>query len=180
MDILVTKRLTIRPPLEVDGDDLAFHLADAKLRARLPCARNAFGRDDINAWIGARTAAACAGEGTAWTIHRERLIGAIELDGQAGAPKLGWFLGSAWAGQGFMAEALAAVLPRVFARPGVAALRSAAFADDPAALRLQEKLGFVIEGSRRVWSESRGAVVVEFLTRLERSAFMGGRLAAAA
>lgn len=180
MEILVTKRLTIRPPLEVDGDDLAFHLADKALRARLPCAPNAFGRDDAAGWIAARCAAARAGEGLAWTVHRERLIGAVTLDGLSGRPKLGWFLAPAWAGKGLMAEALEAVLGRIFARPAIAAVRSAAFADDPAALRLQEKLGFVVEGSRRVWSESRATAAVEFVTRLDRAASLGGRFAAAA
>lgn len=95
MDILVTKRLTIRPPFEVDGDDLAFHLADRKLRARLPCAPNAFGRDDAASWVRERCAGARAGESAAWTIHRERLIGAITLDGLKSAPKLGFFLAAA-------------------------------------------------------------------------------------
>lgn len=171
MEILVTRRLTIRPPFEVDCDDLAVHLADAGLRNRLPCAPNAFGRDDAEAWVRERCAAARAGDGKAFTVHRERLIGAITLDGLPHAPKLGFFLAPAWSGQGLMAEALDAVLAHVFATTGIAAVRSAAFADDPSALRLQEKLGFVITGTRRVWSEGRGAMIAEFQTRLDRAAF---------
>ncbi|MBK8456415.1 MAG: hypothetical protein IPL47_04275 [Phyllobacteriaceae bacterium] len=67
MDILVTKRLTIRPPLEVDCDDLALHLADEKLRVRLPGAPNGPGRDDVARWVNERCVAACAGKGSAFT-----------------------------------------------------------------------------------------------------------------
>lgn len=148
MDILVTKRLTIRPPLEVDCDDLALHLADEKLRAGLPDASNVLGRDNVVRWVGQRCLAARAGEGLAFTIHRERLIGAITLDRLKGETWLGFFLAPAWSGRGFMAEALDAVLAHVFARSDIRAVRTADFADNPAALRLLAKLGFGVDGSR--------------------------------
>lgn len=180
MKILVTRRLTIRPPLEVDCDDLATHLSDAALRDRLPCAPDISGPGEVAAWVKERCRKACAGEATAWTIHRERLIGVATLDGSKAEPKLGFFLAPAWSGKGFMAEALDAVLAHAFAASPIRAVRSMAFADDPAALRLQERLGFRVVGSRRAWSASRAATTVEFLTRLDREAFRAPRLLRAA
>jgi len=180
MKILVTRRLTIRPPLEVDCDDLAVHLADGAVRDRLPCAPDLSGTADIAAWVKERCRRACAGEASAWTIHRERLIGVATLDGIKGEPKLGFFLAPAWSGHGLMAEALDAILAHAFETAPIRAVRSAAYADDPASLRLQEKLGFRVVGSRRAWSATRAATTVEFLTRLDRDVFATSGLARAA
>lgn len=171
MEVLVTKRLTLRPPLEVDADDIALHLSNwnvTKMLARVP-----FPYDHLDAseWIGRCDAA--GEEKIVFTIHRERLIGVIGVEGGPSQPVLGYWLGEPWWGQGLMTEAVGAVLGYVFERWPDAIISSSVFADNPASLKLQKRLGFRVTGSGEAYSAARQAMVSEIRTELVRSDFAG-------
>lgn len=171
MEVLLTKRLTLRPPLEVDADDIALHLSNwnvSRMLARVPFP---YDHQDAAEWI-ARCQAA-DDDRMIFTLHRERLIGVIGVEGEPDRPRLGYWLGEAWWGQGLMIEALGAVLRHVFdLRPGTQ-ITASVFADNPASLKLQQRLGFRVVGGGEAYSASRQAMSADIRTRLVERDFSG-------
>jgi len=168
MHVLFTSRLTLRPPALPDAEDIALWLNDwnvARMLARVPYPYWAADAEDWIAGLADRPGA------MVYTIHRERLIGVVSIEGDDKEPRLGYWLGEPWHGRGFMTEAARAVVAHAFATRGVRAISSSVFADNPASMRMQQKLGFVTTGARRTWSRSRQAQVAAWTTRLTASAF---------
>ncbi len=171
MEVLVTKRLTLRSPLEVDADDIALHLANWNVSRMLARAPFPYDRKDAEEWI-ARCQA--AGKGNLFfTIHRERLIGAVGVEGGPMAPRLGYWLGEAWWGKGYMKEAVGAVLGHVFELWPDAEVTSTVFADNPASLKLQQHLGFRVTGGGEQYSAARAAMAPSLHTKLIATGFTG-------
>ena len=171
MDILVTRRLSLRPPIAYDADDIALWLANptvARMLARVP---QPYHRRDAADWIGSVR----QGDDDVFTIHRERLIGVASIEYGLGHAELGYWLGAPWQGRGFMTEALGALLAHVFEKRDLSEIRSSAFAGNRASLRVQEKLGFAITGTADIWSVPRQAMVGAVTTRLTRAAFFAAR-----
>ena len=125
-------------------------------------------RKDAEEWI-----AGLAGkpEGLVYTIHRERLIGVVSIEGGGAEPRLGYWLAEPWHGRGFMTEAAWALLGYAFEARDIEAVVSSVFVDNPVSLRMQEKLGFVVTGTGETWSRPRGATVATLTTRLDAAAF---------
>jgi RimJ/RimL family protein N-acetyltransferase len=170
MHVLLTSRLTLRPPAPPDAEEIALHLSNwnvARMLSRVPFP---YFVEDAEDWI----------EGLVekpgdlvYTIHRERLIGVAAIHFAGGEPRLGYWLGEPWHGRGFMTEAAAALLSYAFTTRDIAAVRSSAFEENAASLRLQEKLGFTVAGGGLEWSRSRGETVAMLETRLTACAFAG-------
>jgi len=171
MEILVTKRLTLRPPVEFDADDIAQHLANWNVSRMLSRVPFPFDRTDALDWI-----ASCNLPGNpdlAFTIHRERLIGAVGLADINQGPRLGYWLAEDHWGQGLMGEALGAVLGHVFARQPELTVSSSILADNTASIRLQQRLGFRIVGAGETFSSARQAMVPAVRTELAAGDFRG-------
>lgn len=171
MDILVTRRLSLRPPIAYDADDIAQWLANpavARMLARVP---QPYHRRDAMDWIDSLNGA----DDDVFTVHRERLIGIASVEYGKGHAELGYWLGAPWHGKGFMTEALCALLAHVFEKRGIGEIRSSAFAGNRASLRVQEKLGFIVAGTTDIWSVPRQAMVCAITTRLSREAFYAAR-----
>ena len=168
MHVLLTSRLTLRPPALPDAEDIALHLSNwnvARMLTRVPFP---YFVEDAEDWI----------EGLAekpgdlvYTIHRERLIGVAAIHFESGEPRLGYWLGEPWHGRGFMGEAVAALLSYAFETRNIAAVRASAFEENAPSLRVQEKLGFTVVGRGLEWSRSRGETVATLETRLTACAF---------
>lgn len=161
MRILVTSRLTLRPPLDVDADMLGqlFGEADiAEAFAATPAA------PDAARFVAEAMAAARSGEATVLTLHRQRLAGLVRIGHASGA--LDFALGRDWRGRGLMREALAAVLADLRGHGGPVRIEATVPADRPEALRLLSGLGFVVAGTARRWSPSRGATADAIRCRL--------------
>lgn len=97
-----------------------------------------------------------------------RLIGAIDIVGktESGAWEVGYVLGRAFAGKGYMSEALASFVAECFSR-GCPALYACADERNLPSLRVLEKNGFRRTGKKLLspispWKEGE-CVVVEFL-----------------
>lgn len=81
--------------------------------------------------------------------HLGQPMGAIGWGYRDGAfaaetgPNLGYWLGEAFWGRGFMSEAVAAIVEHVFADVTVPAIRSGVIEGNTASLQIQRKLGFV-------------------------------------
>jgi RimJ/RimL family protein N-acetyltransferase len=172
MDILVTKRLTLRPPFEVDLDDIAEFIGNPNVSRMLARVPYPYFRKDAEEWVESATANIRAGQDMAFTIHRERLIGGITLEGfDDGVPELGYWLAEPAWGRGYATEAAAAVLAHAFNTRQVEKVTSAAFKDNAASLNVQRKLGFKLTGTSTIWSVSRGEMVQDYRTELTRRDF---------
>jgi RimJ/RimL family protein N-acetyltransferase len=171
VDILVTKRLTLRPPLEVDLDDIAEFIGNPKVSRMLARVPYPYFRKDAQDWVDRATANIEAGQDMAFTIHRERLIGVVSLTGFEGVPELGYWLAEpAWS-NGYATEAAAALLAHAFNTRQIDKVRSAAFKENAASLKVQMKLGFKLAGSGMNYSLARGEPVEDFCTELTRRDF---------
>lgn len=168
MQVLVTRRLTLRPPTLLDAEDIALWLSNwsvARMLARVPFP---YATPDAEWWI---SGPAQRPQDMHFTIHRERLIGCVSMEIEGGEGRLGYWLAEPWHGHGYMTEAARAVLAFAFATRGLTAVRSSAFVDNVASQRIQEKLGFVATGHAEETSLSREATVRTLTKRLTAEAF---------
>jgi len=163
MHVLVSSRLTLRTPTWFDAEDIAAGLANWNVARMLGPVPFPYHIEDAEDWIAA--SAADAGS-LVYTIHRERLIGVVSLDGSGDQPRLGYWLAEPWHGQGFMTEAAGLLIAHAAATRRITGVVSSVFVDNPASLRVQEKLGFHLTGTGQVFSRSRGTAVQTLTTRL--------------
>lgn len=168
MHVLVTRRLTLRPPTKLDAEDIALGLGNWNVARMLGPVPFPYHRQDAEEWV---DSLAGRPEGLVYTIHRERLIGVVSIEGAGPIPHLGYWLGEPWHGRGFMTEAAQALLTYAFATRDIEEIVSSVFVDNPASLRVQEKLGFTVTGIGETWSRSRGATVSALETRLTAAGF---------
>lgn len=168
MHVIVTRRLTLRPPHWLDAEDIAAGLADWNVARMLGPVPFPYHLEDAEDWIGR---CADSRDDLVYTIHRERLIGVVSVHGGRADPVLGYWLAAPRHGQGFMTEAAGALLRHAFHATGAQAIRSSVFLGNPASLRVQEKLGFRLTGVGEIYSRPRGAVVQTLTTRLTREDF---------
>lgn len=167
MQVLITPRLTLRPPLPPDIADITAGISNLAVARMLSSPPWPYEEKHAAEWIGRCRANK---NDMVFTIHRERLIGVVSVEWKddGAEPELGYWLAQPWWGSGFMTEAASALLAHTFATSPVEAVVSGAFADNPASLRIQEKLGFTTTGVNRLWSKARNAGGPGIRTRLTR------------
>lgn len=106
--------------------------------------------------------------------HQGRVIGAQSVSGKEFAitreVSTGSWLGAAFQRQGFGTEMRAAVLLLAFDHLGAVTARSGAFTDNPASLRVSERLGYHTDGS--VVHVRRGERATEIRLALEPHDFV--------
>lgn len=163
MHVLVTRRLTLRQPTLLDAEEIALQLSSWNVSRMLTRVPFPYGIEDARQWI---SGLAGKPDGLVYTIHRERLIGVVSVEGGGDEPRLGYWLGERWHGHGFMTEAAGKLLEYAFETRGYSAVQSTVIVDNPASLRVQEKLGFAVTGTERAWCLSRAAQVELWRTRL--------------
>lgn len=90
----------------------------------------------------------------------ERLLGAITLDnirrGPAQAGTLGYWIGTPFARQGYMREAIEAVVHYAFERLDLSRLEAACLPENDPSRRLLEKCGFKYEGVAQSYLQING------------------------
>ena len=168
MHVLLTSRLSLRPPALPDAEDIALGLNNWAVARMLGPVPFPYWPADAEDWI---AGLADKPDALVYTIHRERLIGIVSIEGGDDEPRLGYWLGEPWHGRGFMTEAAQALIAHAFSTRDIKAVSSSVFADNPASMRVQQKLGFVLTGARRTWSRSRQEQVATWTTRLTAAAF---------
>jgi len=106
--------------------------------------------------------------------HQGKVIGSQSMSGKEFAitreVSTGSWLGVAFQRQGFGTEMRAAVLLLAFDHLGAATARSGAFTDNPASLRVSERLGYRTDGSRV--HVRRGERTTEIRLALEPHSFV--------
>ena len=173
MTKIATDRLLLRDPAERDLPvfaELAGDIAVSGMLSRVP---HPYTIDDARAWF--RRINEPGSED--WQIFAVALgdnaVGMIGFRNRAGEPSIGYWLGKPYWGRGYMSEACAAAVGWFFDKHDADALYSAAFEDNPASLRIQEKLGFAVTGSAMEECLATGKARLELKTRLDRDVFCG-------
>lgn len=168
MDILVTKRLTLRTPLEVDAETIAEGLSNFNVSRMLAPVPHPYTLDDARAFIAEKIKNP---EPCLYTVHRNRLIGSVGVHDRDKGPMLGyWFAENVW-GNGYATEAARAVLARAFRYFDCDVIRSQAFSDNDASLRVMDKLGFEQVGTGIHFNKARNEELPDVQTELQRSTF---------
>jgi RimJ/RimL family protein N-acetyltransferase len=94
-------------------------------------------------------------------------IGNVSIELRHGRWHLGYWLNRYYWQRGYMSEAAEAVLERFSRRMPDVPVHSGVFADNPASLRLQEKLGFRMTGCSEIYSFARNTMVAHIETVLQ-------------
>ena len=171
MHVLVTKRLTLRTPTWLDAESIAAGLSNWDVARMLTKVPFPYFAKDAEEWI----AQVCADpDALVYTIHREQLIGVVSIEGAVPQPHLGYWMDEPWHGHGYMTEAAAALLAHAFDARSIWAVESAAISDNPASLRVQEKLGFSVSGLKEAYARPRGGPVKLITTRLSAATWRAG------
>lgn len=145
MDILVTRRLTLRPPLEVDAEAIAVALQNPNITHMLTSVPSPYSVDDALSFINE----ANADENSVhMSIYHQRLLGIVSVSPKNGnSADLGYWLDQpAWS-KGYATEAARAVLSHAFRKFGHSEIHSGAYEDNPASLAVLSKLGFEETGT---------------------------------
>lgn len=140
MDILVTKRLTLRTPLEVDAEAITAALQNTNVTRNLTNVPSPYAMSDALEWI-----RKCANDDTSvhFSIYRQRFLGVISVRKNAnGEADLGYWLDEQHWGQGLMSEAVRAVVSHAFRKLNLTEIHSGAYADNPASMAVLRKIGF--------------------------------------
>lgn len=142
-----TARLEVRPLISDDATDLAAGANDPRVAANLrDTFPNPYSLDDARYWIEVPHAAL---QGLA-IVRDGRVIGAIGLQSGVGERRfdaeLGYWLGVAYWGQGYAAEAVAALCDHAFGTSTLQRVHAVVYDGNPRSDRVLDKCGFVLEG----------------------------------
>ncbi len=168
MDILVTSRLTLRPPLDVDADLITQAFQNRNTTRMLSRVPQPYSSTDAKQWIDRWQDVEDA---SCFVIYGRKLMGAIAVELRDGQPDLGYWLDERHWGQGYMTEAARAVLPHVFLKHGYTAITSGAYEDNHGSLGVLTKLGFEPDGKAQEFNMTRNANVPCQRFKLTRERF---------
>ncbi|MDI7863102.1 GNAT family N-acetyltransferase [Rhizobiaceae bacterium n13] len=176
--VIVTDRLHMRPYRLTDADAIAESLSDFQVTRMLTRVPAPYHRQDALDWLVPRVSGALPDWGFAITTTRDDApVGGLSIELRHGRWHLGYWLNRFYWGRGYMSEAAAGAIERFSRRMPESALHSGAFADNPASLRIQEKLGFRITGCSDMYSSARNAMATHLETVLEPQGLRAQRAA---
>ncbi len=172
---LKTTRLVLRPQRLSDAGSIAESLSDFEVTRMLARVPAPYYKQDALEWLILRTSGTLPDWDFAITCGDDTLIGVVSIERLHDEWRLGYWLGRAHWGKGYMTEAVAAVVEHFFERKPGEVLYSGVFADNPASLRVQDKLGFHINGCKEVYAVARASMVTHLDTALTAEAFHAAR-----
>jgi len=164
-----TTRLVLRPPTEADLDEIVAEINDfavVRMLARVPFPYTRADAEDFLTW-----SRSSRNDINLVVAKAGKAIGCAGVNDLIAARELGYWLGKLHWRQGLATEASRAFLAFCFDELGMDAIRAGAYADNPASLRVQEKLGFVRTGVSSRRSLARGCEVEHIDTVLTRARF---------
>jgi RimJ/RimL family protein N-acetyltransferase len=168
--VIETARLVIRPPGEGDRGAIVAEVNDFAVAGMLAKVPYPYRLADADAFL--RSIKRDDRRSLALSITSDRrVIGGIGLSEIGTGTEFGYWLGRSHWGRGYATEAGRAFLAHVFAAYDIGTVRSGVFIDNPASLRVQEKLGFEQTGRREVFCVARGHAVEHIDTALTRDRF---------
>ncbi len=165
--VIRTARLTLRPHRIGDADAITGSLSDfavTRMLARVPVP---YHRQDALDWLVPRASGLLGDWALAITEGDDDVhIGTVGIELRHDRWHVGYWLNRYYWRRGFMGEAVAAALERFSRRMPGENIHSGVFVDNPASLKLQEKLGFRITGCAEVFSFARSTMVPHVETLL--------------
>ncbi len=164
--IIATQRLVLRPHKVSDAPAIAETLSDFKVARMLARVPQPYHNQDALDWLMLKTAGILPGWTLAVTTGDDVHIGVVNLEMRHGRWHLAYWLNRMFWEQGYMTEAVGAVLERFQRRSPETVVHSGAFADNLASLNVQRKLGFRIIDASQTFSRSRNAMVPHIDTAL--------------
>ncbi|MEJ0074417.1 MAG: GNAT family N-acetyltransferase [Alphaproteobacteria bacterium] len=172
-----TRRPHLRPPRENYADRLYALFNNWEVMRGLSSPPWPYTLDDARAFVRSRANGDGGAIGGAITLDGE-LIGIADVIVKPASMvqrergySLGYWLGEPYWGNGFMTEAVGALLTHVFATIPEDTIYSGAFAGNAASLRIQEKLGFACDGEAMFFSNPHRKDVLHVNTSLTRAGF---------
>lgn len=138
MEPIKTERLVLRPFAAADAAALVRLLDDIEVSQWLARVPHPYTRSDAEKFL----AHLGAGGETAWAIVRDgALVGGVGLTAKAPVT-LGYWIGRAHWGHGYVCEAARAAIVHGFRAMGLTEIASGCFEDNVRSARVLEKLGF--------------------------------------
>ena len=175
---LKTERLELRGLRPEDAGPIANQLQNWNVLCMLSSPPHPFRLDHAKEFISDRLGKCDTPENCVCAISlADQLVGVISIEPNSNnEPTLGYWLGEAHWGKGMMSEAVATIIGHYFETSHADALYCAAFLENPASIRVQEKAGFTAVGRTEIFSRSRNKVMDSIATKLTRDAFERQRL----
>ena len=160
---LETPRLLLRPLVSDDTAALLPLFNDWRVIEWLSAPPWPYSRADMDGYFSALLASDAPDRELYYVIERDAgMIGGISWRMQSAGhtqvgsgPNIGYWLGAAHWGNGYMTEAANALIQHLFTKLPVNALYSGAFEGNNASLHVQDKLGFVRDGGSLLRSNPR-------------------------
>ena len=160
---LQTPRLVVRPVVAEDLADLLVVNGNDEVTRYLPYATWA-SMEDAQAWLARMQAAQTSGSTLQWVVEEtasKTVIAAcllFQYDAGSARAELGYVLGRPWWGQGFMREALVALLDAAFTTLALRRIEAEVDPRNVASGALLRSLGFGAEGILRGRWVTKGRV----------------------
>jgi RimJ/RimL family protein N-acetyltransferase len=169
---IVTRRLVLRLPQVSDLDAIVAGLGDLRVSRMLARVPFPYGRADAEEFLALADQQNASGRFLHLVIDLGgQAIGGIGLHDLPEADDFGYWIAADHWGKGFASEAAVGILDHGFRVLGVGQVPSGVFVDNPASLRVQEKLGFRQVGTSRRFSLARACMVEHIDTLLTRAQF---------
>ncbi len=169
---LETGRLLLRPIGEEDLDAIVAGIDDfavSRMLARVP---HPYGRADAEGFLAVTRQEAHRNIALS-ILDGEGLVGGLGLTGLRSEREFGYWLSRPAWGKGYATEAGRAFLAHLFRVERLDVVRSGVFHDNPASLRVQEKLGFERIGTHMVHCLARRRHIEHIDTILTRERYLG-------
>ncbi|MEO9527075.1 GNAT family N-acetyltransferase [Roseibium sp.] len=177
-ELVRTERLCLTRPRVDDLDRYAELLGDYEVCKMLSRVPYPYDRDEGRArLLGAQDswrAFEKAEDLTFQIEHQGEVIGCFAFKKLQQTPEIGYWLGSAYWGKGFMSEAARAAMVWLFENTDHTRVACEAMIDNPASIRLAEKIGFRKVAEVGCASVSRGGTVPAVRAEITREEFLNG------
>ena len=177
---LETARLWLRWPRAPDAASLSRLAGDREVAEMTASIPHPYTPQDAAKWIFSARAGNARGSSLALIIARKakplEAIGAVGLhETRPGSALLGYWIGRAHQGHGFVTEAVEAMMETAFRLASVNEIHAQARLENEASRRVLLKCGFSSEGQSRIDLPARGGLVMCERFRLKRELWVAGK-----
>jgi [ribosomal protein S5]-alanine N-acetyltransferase len=171
---LETARLQLRAFSQTDAPAVFALMQDGKISENTLLIPNPYTLEDALSWIKSHTERAKRASGFSFAVTLRSsgdVVGGFGLhpDLTHAHAEIGYWVGTAFWGQGFAAEAGRAILDWAFAELALERVHAHVFAGNTGSVRVQEKMGMTLEGRLRNYYRKNGVLIDSEMRSILRS-----------